>query len=109
MRNILLGPRSGLLMPFSSVDNHATRYLDIKLIPNPAKGPFTLQFKTEEPISASIRILTINGQVLEQSAMHSYPAGMNRISFDHFQPPGGMYFVEIRNGETTWFEKLIVH
>jgi hypothetical protein len=39
MRNILLGPRSGLLMPFSSVDNHATRYLDIKLIPNPAKGP----------------------------------------------------------------------
>jgi hypothetical protein len=41
--------------------------------------------------------------------MHSYPAGMNRISFDHFQPPGGMYFVEIRNGETTWFEKLIVH
>jgi len=108
MRNVLLGPRSGLLMPFSSV-NSSSSQLAFSLQPNPTNGPFVVAFETKEMTDATIRILDSNGRVMGTQGHQTFMPGRQSIPFDGLSLAPGMYFVEIRTGSGASAEKLMVY
>ena len=98
MRNVLQGPRSGLLMPVAT-QNIAAHRPDFQLSPNPASGRFSLQFNLLENANVTLRLLDAAGRSLGFAASERYPAGAHQIELDASALAPGLYFVEMR---TEW-------
>jgi len=108
MRNVLEGPRSGLLMPFSAV-TEAAQSLSLNIIPNPAAGHFAVELEIREKFTGTLRILDANGQIIQTNAHQPFSPGRHRIEFDDLTLVPGMYFVEIRNEQGVFAKKLIIY
>ena len=108
MRNVLTGPRSGLLSPPSSVDESA-QGIAFHIEPNPNNGAFTLCFQLEEACKAAIVLFSANGQVMSNIGFQNYLPGIHRKTFERLSLSPGMYFVEIRNEKGAFAEKMIVY
>ncbi len=95
MRNVLNGPRSGLLMPFSGI-NDTEQAFSMSILPNPTEGRFEVQFEIPQQTSCIIRIRNASGQVLESISPQKYLPGRHSIQFEGNGMAPGMYFVEIQ-------------
>lgn len=108
MRNVLEGPRSGLLMPFSAV-TEAEQQLSFDIVPNPSDDQFAVELETKETFTGTLRILDANGRCLRTNPPQAFSTGRHRIDFDALALAPGMYFVEIRNERGVLAKKLIVY
>jgi hypothetical protein len=108
MRNVLLGPRNGLLMPFSSVSSPEP-VLSFQLQPNPTDGMFVVRFETNEITDGTIRLLDANGRVMVAKGHQRFMAGNHSVTFDDLSLAPGLYFVELQTGKGSRVEKLIVY
>ncbi len=108
MRNVLEGPRSGLLMPFSAV-TEAERSVSFDIVPNPAGDFFAVVMNISETFEGTVRILDANGRSLQTIANQQFLSGRHRISIDDLFLAPGMYFVEIRNEKGAFAKKLIIY
>lgn len=108
MRNVLLGPRNGLLMPFSSVAGveHAVAFT---IVPNPADGHFVIAFESPDIIQYTISIFNTRGQLITQRRDPEFLPGPQKIAFNDLSLEPGIYFVEIRHSSGAFVRKLIVH
>lgn len=107
MRNVLQGPRAGLLMAVGAQDI-AAGGPDFQLAPNPASGRFSLNFNLLEKTSVTLRILNAAGMSLESAAAVSYSAGTHRVELDASALTPGLYFVEMRTEQGASVRKLVV-
>lgn len=107
MRNTLQGPRSGLLMPFSSLVqfNEAPAFT---CSPNPAGRELTITIDLKEATPILIRLLNLNGQAMTQNHPQRYDAGINHILFPLEDVSKGMYLVEMRTQRGIRTEKIVV-
>ncbi len=108
MRNVLTGPRSGLLAPPASVDA-SVQGIPFHIEPNPNNGEFAVVFQVEEACSAAITLFNVNGQVMGTLEYRTYLPGLQRETFERLSLSPGMYFVEIRNEKGAFAEKMIVY
>lgn len=108
MRNVLEGPRSGLLMPFSAVSK-VEQLLSFDIMPNPSDGQFAIELETKESFTGTLRILDANGRSMRTDAPATFIRGRQRIAFDDLALAPGMYFVEIRNEKGVFAKKLIIY
>jgi hypothetical protein len=108
MQNVLQGPRSGLLMPFSAVER-TSEPMDLRIMPNPTDGDFEIVFENEKMTDASVIIRDANGRVMAEREKELFMPGMHAIPFNESGLPPGMYFVEIRNNRAVHAEKMIVY
>lgn len=107
MRNVLQGPRSGLLMQVTTQDI-AGRDPDFQLSPNPASERVALQFNLLEKTSVAVYLLNSAGQSLDISSMQAFPAGAHQIELDASALLPGLYFVEMRTEQGLSVRKLVV-
>lgn len=107
MRNVLQGPRAGLLMAVPTQDI-AGQNLDFQLSPNPAGERVNLQFNLPENTNVTTRILNSAGQSLGLSSTENYPAGRHQIDIDASSLVPGLYFVEMRTENGISVRKLVV-
>lgn len=108
MRNVLMGPRSGLLAPPASVDDNTLR-LSFQIEPNPNNGEFAVSFHLEESCNAALVLFNLNGEVKGKFENQTYLPGHHRKTFEGLSLSPGVYFVEIRNEKGAYTEKLIVY
>ena len=108
MRNVLEGPRSGLLMPFSAV-TETEQQLSFDIVPNPSDDQFSIELETKEKFTGTLRILDANGRCVRTNRPQPFSTGRHRIDFDDLALTPGMYFVEIRNERGVLAKKLIVY
>lgn len=108
MQNVLLGPRSGLLNPFSAVSDLRDE-MALRIVPNPADGEFAVKFETNSNTDGAVRILDAHGRVIMSRERLTLSPGAHTISFDERPLAPGMYFVEIRTTQGAMAEKMIVY
>ncbi|MBK9105897.1 MAG: T9SS type A sorting domain-containing protein [Saprospiraceae bacterium] len=108
MQNILLGPRSGLLTPFSGVSNLRDQ-IALRIVPNPSEGHFTVKLETINNTQGLVRILDAHGRVIMTRDRLTLFPGTHTLSFDERPLAPGMYFVEIRTTQGAMAEKMIVY
>jgi hypothetical protein len=108
MRNVLEGPRSGLLVPFSAVTK-VEQLFSFDLVPNPSDDQFAVVLEIEKAFNGTLRILDANGRSMRTNTNESFLPGRHRIAFDDLSLAPGMYFVEIRNEDGVFAKKLIVY
>ncbi len=108
MRNVLQGPRSGLLMPFSAIIE-AEQPLSFDIVPNPSDDQFAVELEIKETFTGTLRVLDANGRSIRTNAPEPILPGRHRIAFDNLTLVPGMYFLEIRNEKAVLAKKLIVY
>ncbi|MDZ4749585.1 MAG: M43 family zinc metalloprotease [Saprospiraceae bacterium] len=108
MRNVLEGPRSGLLMPFSAV-TQAVQQFSFDLVPNPSDDYFAVELEIKETFTGTLRIVDANGRRMWTNAPERFLPGRHRIAFDELALTPGMYFLEIRSEKGVLAKKLIVY
>ncbi len=82
-----------------SIDN----ILNTITYPNPTNGIFTVNIKGEEPENATIRVLTITGQIVSEKKERL----SNYSSFDISNLASGIYYIEINQNGTVSRTKLV--
>lgn len=108
MRNVLQGPRSGLLMSVSAKET-AGEIQEFRLSPNPATERVALNFNLLEKTNVAIRLFNTTGQPLDFSTFGTYPAGVHQIELVTRYLTPGLYFVEMRTENGVRVQKLVVH
>lgn len=108
MRNVLQGPRSGLLMSVSAKET-AGEIQEFRLSPNPATERVALNFNLLEKTNVAIRLFNTPGQPLDFSTFGTYPAGVHQIELATRHLTPGLYFVEMRTEKGVRVQKLVVH
>jgi hypothetical protein len=94
MRNVLNGPRSGLIQDLSSVQSQ-TSQIQMRLFPNPVSGQAQLLFNLAQPQQLACQLFSADGRLHWQSAPAYYPSGKNAIQVPAEQLPPGMYYLRM--------------
>lgn len=77
------------------------------LFPNPAADQVTIELPTEKDGTASVSILDIAGKRMATQA-RSIEKGDNKFTFPLGDMVSGLYFVQVRQGELTSTQKLVI-
>ncbi len=108
MQNVLLGPRSGLLTPFSAVSD-LREQIGLRIVPNPSDGHFAVKLETGHYTDGLVKILDADGRVIISRDRLTLSPGVQTISFEEIRLAPGLYFVEIRTPQGAMAEKMIVY
>ena len=106
MRNVLTGPRSGLLENTNTIAPTA-QHLSWKISPNPSDGLFSLDVESESSQDLALRIFNVEGKTMLQQAQRALFQGKQRLSFDGTSWPAGMYFLELKTPGGSSVKKLV--
>ena len=91
------------------INNNISTIKEIKLYPNPAHEILQLEFSNTKSNNVSIRLIDITGkweQVLYQGGVN---LGINSYRFTiDSKVVEGLYFIEIKDESTRYFEKIII-
>lgn len=107
MRNVLLGPRSGLLEGVSATRDENLNALSCSISPNPANEQINLQFELVQPSEISVYLYDVDGLVTVMDVNHTYPSGSNILGFNIEGLHPGLYFLRIKASEGGWTGKLL--
>jgi hypothetical protein len=107
MRNVLQGPRSGLIENVSSTSDEK-RQFDFTLAPNPADKNTVIQFAVDAATEISIRISDISGHLTLLNIRQQYLPGVHAVPVSLDGMSTGMYFIEVRTKDHVGVQKLVV-
>ena len=104
MRNVLVGPRSGLL---ESVATHqpSQEASAFRLSPNPANGRVRVELSTPALTGSSLSLYGAEGRLLRKMTL---PEGASIEWIDLNGLPSGLYMVQVQNGRQGAAERLVV-
>lgn len=108
MRNVLEGPRNGLLMPFSSVTREPA-IQSLRLSPNPTRGDFQIEFEVLRTGLGSIQIMNASGGIVYSGPQTTFATGGNILSFEELSLAPGIYFVGLFHEHGASAKKLVVY
>ena len=106
MRNVLTGPRKGLLETSSTVSPTAG-LLSWRISPNPASGAFFVDFESDKTQDFAYRVFNAQGKTVFEQSAQTFPPGTHRIGFESAHWPAGMYFVEMKTEAGSQVRKLV--
>ncbi len=108
--NTVLAATHGRGLFSASFEEHLIPYdpddLNINLYPNPTDGNLRLSFFCNETGRISVKIMNLQGKVIDSYRGRSCPGPFNKV-FDLTDKAGGMYIVSITVGGTTVERKII--
>jgi hypothetical protein len=108
MRNVLQGPRSGLLTPVSTGAPTADA-LQLRVSPNPVGngGPALVQFQLEAAGRVQLLLRDANGRLCRALERFDLPAGPQQISLDLNGLPAGLFVLELHSATGVHVQKVI--
>jgi hypothetical protein len=106
MRNVLMGPRSGLLES-SNVQGPGHNQTHWKISPNPSNGLFFVDFTSEKAQDLSLQVSNPAGNILWSQSANTLNPGSQRLSIDGSQWPAGVYFVTLKTPGGHSVRKLV--
>jgi hypothetical protein len=79
----------------------------VTIYPNPNDGDFTIDLKLTSNTDVEISVITVLGQTMYNRHFGSVPGlSQELIQLNNAKP--GVYFIEVRAGETTFSKKIII-
>jgi hypothetical protein len=79
---------------------------DVIIYPNPSSGLVNIYIKDQNGNDVKVKVVNITGQQLTAVNFTKNPTGMYAIDLSEFAK--GIYFVEVKSGENTIVEKIVV-
>lgn len=107
MRNVLLGPRSGLLADPSSVYPVQNDLTGCTLFPNPAYDMITVALHDASAVIRSLRVTGADGRVHAYASVGQH-GGMPAAQIDIRHLPAGFYVVQADTGAGIFNTKLMI-
>jgi hypothetical protein len=92
----------------NSVDDQELPKGIVNLAPNPAAGSSTLHFLMNQPGSASLELIGMNGQVVSTHTFRNLPQGVHQHDLNTSNLRSGIYLVKLNNGTTIETRRLMV-
>ena len=80
----------------------------IQVFPNPAEHQCTVTFNFSTTSEVSILLTDISGKILRSIDIQRYQSGKQHVEFDLNGIANGMYFVELKNNNKTYYQKLVI-
>jgi photosystem II stability/assembly factor-like uncharacterized protein len=81
---------------------------NLRIFPNPTSGRVTLAFDLDQPSDIRIRILSIDGRLVEESVQPGFTGSFSK-SFDLKGFTKGVYLINIRTDHSEWNEKITLN
>lgn len=89
--------------------NNIGRQNSVSIEPNPFRQATMISFELPESAATSINIYNVNGKLVAQPITNQVrTAGIHQLSFDASTLPNGIYFCEVKMGNTVETLKMIV-
>jgi len=107
MRNVLTGPRSGLLEN-TSVNTLPFQNLNWSVSPNPSNGWFALDIESGYNQQVLVSIFSLEGKMMLESMERSLSSGTHRLTMDGSNWPDGMYFVVLKTEDGSSVRKVVI-
>lgn len=96
--------------PTLAVENNELSNLNVSQnFPNPFANQTTVQFSLKETAEVSYKVLDLNGKVVAQNNEGNTIAGDHQITIDGSSFANGVYYLNIKAGESTVTRKIVVN
>lgn len=105
MRNVLMGPRKGLIEGSSNVGLIDGKQIQWTLYPNPATNHVTLRWEEALDQNAVIEMIALDGRSIWQGIL---PAGSRTLFIPLGDLASGIYLIRCTNSEFSTQQKLMV-
>ena len=76
--------------------------------PNPARDQVELSFHMNQSSLVQLSLFTSTGSMIWKTAYENLPSGDQKLAITLPRIPSGMYYLQLKDGETTRMKKLIV-
>ncbi|HAH22929.1 MAG TPA: hypothetical protein DCL77_04070 [Prolixibacteraceae bacterium] len=96
-----------LLYP-TSVESELKNELELTNYPNPFTSITTIQFQTPTSASVSLEVFDQTGKKVTTLVNKKLPSGTHQAKFDGSFLPGGIYFYQLKVGESSTTRKMIL-
>jgi len=106
MRNILMGPRFGLLMDPSAV-TELNKNNALSIFPNPASDHLTVTLQDVHDAVTAIQLVDMNGKIVLLKNENIYSEN-NQINIATKHVPSGMYLVQVRSQHGIYNGRVVV-
>ena len=106
MRNVLQGPRAGLIASTGVANVNASVQLDI--YPNPALERSTVDFVLPENSAVTLLMTGPDGRIVRQLTHDALAAGRHKLVLDLKGLANGIYFVQLRMGTSVALRRLTI-
>lgn len=80
----------------------------ISVFPNPATNFSSVNYSLSAPGNVSLNVLNILGETIETINLGNQPAGENHYSLNTTKLKGGLYFIQVNNGNKKEVAKLTI-
>jgi hypothetical protein len=94
-------------VPVSLKESVAKDEVKAELFPNPASNKVSLAFNISENLKMDLNVISVLGHVVKNYSIHAN-SGLNTADIDITDLKTGVYFVNLRSGNTQITKKLIV-
>lgn len=108
MRNVLMGPRVGLLSPPSSVNDERNAFT-MAVYPNPTSGSVKLSIEGMIASKGELSVIDFRGIPVMNQALAEISTQHYNTTLETNRLAPGMYFLQVRTSNGIMTEKLIVH
>jgi len=92
----------------TSVASVLKNELQLTNYPNPFSAITTIQFKTPSIAAVSLGVFDLNGKKVSTLINEMLPSGTHQAKFDGSLLPGGVYFYQLKVGEFSTTQKMIL-
>lgn len=106
MRNVLAGPRSGLIESVGAIDPPAGA--GWRIFPNPASENATIALHLPEKSEVGLRVFGADGRLAGSKRFAALSAGEHQIKLELPGMTPGIYFVEMNTVRGTSLQKLVI-
>ena len=90
------------------IEKVLSRAGETSVYPNPSNGQVDLTIRVYKDVNVQIYVTNLSGQVVSNYRQSGLKLGKNQVHMDLSNLESGMYFVNIRAGESLMTEKLII-
>jgi hypothetical protein len=92
----------------TSVASVLKNELELINYPNPFSASTTIQFQTPSIAAVSLEVFDLTGKKVSTLINKMLPSGTHQAEFDGSLLPGGMYFYQLKVGESSTTRKMIL-
>lgn len=104
---IMVDAGTNLLYP-TSVTSELKNEMEVTNYPNPFSASTTIQFQTPSNGYVSLEVFDQTGKKVSTLINEVLPSGRHQAEFDGSLAPGGMYFYQLKVGESSTTRKMIL-
>ncbi|MEO6168177.1 MAG: T9SS type A sorting domain-containing protein, partial [Chitinophagales bacterium] len=94
--------------PLRLLNEQVNAPLEAGIFPNPASDNTTISFSLYDASPITIRLIDLNGKVIDEISNAMYPEGSHQVTFNSSDVPSGLYLLQLATNKEVVTSKLVI-